>query len=296
LARPHEPGYLSRHDRRPHPQGLALLARLSGTENPGILQALEAVAPDLAQFTVRFAYGEVYARPDLDLRQRQLTTVATLAAMGGLEPQLEFHAEGALNVGCTPTQLVETMIHLVVYAGFPRALNGIGVLRKVFARRSIAAQPPAAESMPTSTRADMRAAPHTPAPMRTTSPEARREAGLAWLRRVDGELGEHVIASLDDIAPDLGRFIVDFAFGEIYPRAGLDLFARELVTVAVLTALGAAAPQLRVHMHGLLNVGGTREQLVGIVTQVAVYAGFPRAINAATTAREVLAAHVPRAA
>lgn len=246
--------------------GLALLARVSGAPRPAILETLGAVAPDLAAATVRFAYGEIYAGDDLDLSQRQLATVAALAALGGLEPQLEFHADGALNVGCTPPQLVELMMHLVVYAGFPAALNGIAVLRKVFERRGIAVD-------------------CEPSP----APADRHAAGVAGLRRVDGVHGEHVVNGLADIAPDLGRHIVDFAFGEIYARPGLDLFSRELVTVAALAAIGSAAPQLRVHMHGFLNVGGTRRQLVGVVTQMAVYAGFPRAINAAATAREVLA-------
>src|SRR3989442_1756489 len=80
---------------------------------------------------IGFPYGEIYARDGLDLRQRQLATVAALASMGGLEPQLRFHLAGALNVGCSPAELVELMTHLVVYAGFPVALNGTAALRDV---------------------------------------------------------------------------------------------------------------------------------------------------------------------
>ncbi len=246
--------------------GLALLARVGGASAPAIVDALAAIAPDLATFTIGFAYGEVCARPDLDPQQRQLATVAALAALGGLEPQLDFHVAGALNVGCTPVQIVELMIHLVIYAGFPAALNGITVARKVFERRGLSHV--ATETAPVADR---------------------RAAGTAGLRRIDGVVGERVVDSLRDIAPDLGRFIVEFAFGEIYPRHGLDLPARELVTVAALAALGNAAPQLRVHMHGFLNVGGSVEQLVGIVTHIAVYAGFPRAIDAALAAKAVVA-------
>jgi 4-carboxymuconolactone decarboxylase len=94
---------------------------------------------------------------------------------------------------------------------------------------------------------------------------------------------------MNRVSPDLGRFIVEFAFGDIYTRPGMDLLSRELVTVAALTAMGSATPQLKVHMNGFLNVGGTTVQLVEIVTHMAAYAGFPRAINGAVAARDVLA-------
>ena len=57
-----------------------------------------------------------------------LAVIAVLVAMGGLEPQLRGHTRGALNVGCTPTEIVETVIHTVQYVGFPRALNAIRVV------------------------------------------------------------------------------------------------------------------------------------------------------------------------
>ncbi len=81
--------------------------------------------------------------------------------------------------------------------------------------------------------------------------------GLEKLKEIDGEAGQKVIDSLKDVAPDLGRYIIEFAFGDVYSRPGLDLKSREIATVAALTALGNAAPQLKVHIHGALNVGCT---------------------------------------
>ena len=107
----------------------------------------------------------------------------------------------------------------------------------------------------------------------------RYKRGWEKLKEVDGEAGEKVIASLKDIAPDLGRFTIEFPFGDIYTRPDLDLRSREIAVVAALTALGTAAPQLKVHIHGALNVGVTREEVVGIITMMAVYAGFPAALN-----------------
>jgi len=112
---------------------------------------------------------------------------------------------------------------------------------------------------------------------------------LAWLflQEVDGEAGERVIESLKDIAPDLGRYTIEFPFGDVYSRQGLDLKSREIATIAALTALGNAQPQLKVHIHGALNVGCAREEVIEVIIQMAVYAGFPAALNGMFAAREV---------
>jgi 4-carboxymuconolactone decarboxylase len=113
--------------------------------------------------------------------------------------------------------------------------------------------------------------------------------GWAKLREVDGHAGENVIASLGDIAPDFARLLIEFPFGDIYSRPGLDLKARELAVVAALTAMGNAAPQLKVHIAGALNVGVSREEIVEVMMQMSVYAGFPAALNGLFAAKEVFA-------
>jgi len=115
----------------------------------------------------------------------------------------------------------------------------------------------------------------------------RYERGLEKLGEIDGEAGRKVIESLQDIAPDLARYVIEFPFGEIYQRKGLDLTTRELVTVAALTALGNCQPQLKVHIHGALNVGCRPEQVIEVIIQMAVYAGFPAALNGVFAAKDV---------
>lgn len=121
----------------------------------------------------------------------------------------------------------------------------------------------------------------------------RYERGLAKLRDIDGEAGEKVLASLEDIAPDFARYLIEFPFGDIYSRPGLDLKSREIAVVAALTALGNAAPQLKVHIQGALNVGATREEVVETIMQMAVYAGFPAALNGLAAAKEVFREREP---
>ena len=121
----------------------------------------------------------------------------------------------------------------------------------------------------------------------TETTESRFERGSRALAQIDGEAGEKVVASLAGIAPDFARYLVEFPFGDIYSRPGLDLRAREIATIAALTAMGNAAPQLKVHIQAGLNVGLGRQEIVEIIMQMAVYAGFPAALNGLFAAKEV---------
>ena len=115
----------------------------------------------------------------------------------------------------------------------------------------------------------------------------RYKRGWEKLKEIDGEAGERVIDSLKDIAPEFAQLLIEFPFGDIYSRPGLDLKSREIAVVAALTAMGNAAPQLKVHIHGALNVGCTKQEVVEIMMQMAVYAGFPAALNGLFAAKEV---------
>lgn len=121
----------------------------------------------------------------------------------------------------------------------------------------------------------------------TPCSSARYDRGYEKLREIDGHAGERVIDALADIAPDFAKMLIEFPFGDIYSRPQLDLKSREIGVVAALTALGNAQPQLKVHIHGALNVGCTRDEVVEIMMQMAVYAGFPAALNGLFAAKEV---------
>ncbi len=117
---------------------------------------------------------------------------------------------------------------------------------------------------------------------------SRFAKGLELLAKIDGEAGEKVIDSLRDICPDLGKYTIEYPFGDIYSRPGLDLKSRELATVSALTAMGNCIPQLTVHLHAALNVGCTETELKEVIIQMSVYAGFPAALNGMFALKEVL--------
>ena len=120
-------------------KGKAGFETILGEEVEKVLQTLRATSPDLARLLVEFPFGEIYSRPGLDVRSRELVAIAALAALGNARPQLKMHVHGALNVGCTRTEILEVLLMMTVFAGFPAALNGMDAARETFAERVLTA-------------------------------------------------------------------------------------------------------------------------------------------------------------
>jgi 4-carboxymuconolactone decarboxylase len=180
-----------------HDIGLAALEQLGGRDAAAPILAAADVAPDLVRFAIDFAFGEVLSRPGLDVRTRELCTVAALSALGHAAPQLKWHAEAALYVGAQ-----------------------------------------------------------------------------------HGEVDE---------AKRIARSYVRPAGGDATGQGPLDPVTRELATIAVLTAIGTQPAALKHHLRAALAAGATRGQIVHVLEQMAVYAGFPAALNGVAAAREVFA-------
>ncbi|HEY8296475.1 MAG TPA: carboxymuconolactone decarboxylase family protein [Candidatus Baltobacteraceae bacterium] len=116
-------------------RGEALLRKIDGDRvADNLIAAYRDVAPDFARYLIEFAFGEIYAR-DGDLKARELVAIATLATMGGCDPQLETHVHGAFNVGLTESQIVEAVMTLIPYIGFPKSLNAMAVVKRVVDKR-----------------------------------------------------------------------------------------------------------------------------------------------------------------
>ncbi|BDR56007.1 carboxymuconolactone decarboxylase family protein [Xylocopilactobacillus apis] len=115
----------------------------------------------------------------------------------------------------------------------------------------------------------------------------RLTIGKETLKKVDGKAGDAVIKSLEEIAPDVGKYIFEFAFGDIYNRSGLNLKQREMITITALLIQGDTSSQLNVHINGALNVGLTKNEIVETFIQCIPYIGFPRVLNAINIAKEI---------
>ncbi|MEV5747866.1 carboxymuconolactone decarboxylase family protein [Actinoallomurus sp. NPDC052308] len=126
---------MTREEKYEH--GLNVLRQIDGEAGQKVVDSLADISPELAHQVVAWGFGEIYARPGLAPRDRQLVTLGMLTALGGAEPQLEVHINAALNVGLTPQEIVEALLHSAGYCGFPRALNATFVAKKVFAERGL---------------------------------------------------------------------------------------------------------------------------------------------------------------
>jgi 4-carboxymuconolactone decarboxylase len=126
--------------------------------------------------------------------------------------------------------------------------------------------------------------------------DIRYERGRAQLKQMLGTTGEQALENIAGVSPDMARYVVEFVFGDVHTRPGLDVKTREITAVAALTALGNAAPQLRAHLHGALNVGCSQQEIVELMIEMAVYAGFPAALNGLFAARDVFAERAPTGA
>ncbi|MFD5540652.1 carboxymuconolactone decarboxylase family protein [Streptomyces sp. NPDC127079] len=102
-------------------QGLEVMGQVAGGAAPQVLDALADTSPELGHQVVAWGFGEIYSRPQLPPRDRQLVTLGILTALGGCEPQLEVHINFSLNAGLTPEEIVEALLHSAGYCGFPRA-------------------------------------------------------------------------------------------------------------------------------------------------------------------------------
>ncbi|HZZ65394.1 MAG TPA: carboxymuconolactone decarboxylase family protein [Candidatus Baltobacteraceae bacterium] len=117
-------------------RGEKLLRQIDGDKvADNLIARYNDLAPDFTRYLVEFAFGEIYARPG-DLQHRELIAIASLATMGGCDAQLETHVHGAFNVGLNEGQIIEAVMTLIPYAGFPKALNALMVVKKVVDKRA----------------------------------------------------------------------------------------------------------------------------------------------------------------
>ncbi|NIH82191.1 carboxymuconolactone decarboxylase family protein [Amycolatopsis viridis] len=118
-------------------RGMQVLDEVDGEAGQRVIDSLAAISPELGHHVVAWGFGEVYSRQELSPRDRQLVTLGMLTALGGCEAQLDVHINAALNVGLTPVEIVEALLHSSVYCGFPKAVNATFVAKKVFGERGL---------------------------------------------------------------------------------------------------------------------------------------------------------------
>ena len=254
-------------------RGAQAIRTLLHIEPEAYTAAFSAISPSLAQWTVEFEFGEVLARPGLDRVSKHLASLMMLAMRGNSDERLVLHLAGAVADDVPPAAIVEALIQLSVYGGFPTALNAFAVAGKVFGEATAAApDAPAATAL------------------RRADAFDRTARGLATLDATSGGSGDAVVKSFAGVAPDVGSMIVDHAYGEIFARPGLDPKTRELTACAALTAMGSIDEgPLGVHVRAALTLGATKTEVLEALLNIAPYAGYPAVQRAIVVANAAMA-------
>ncbi|MDJ0852474.1 MAG: carboxymuconolactone decarboxylase family protein [Myxococcota bacterium] len=255
-------------------RGLDVLSTLGGSEENGRMLAgfLEARGA-LGSFAICTGVGEIWSRSQLSRRDRSLVVISFLTALGR-ELELRQHVAGGLNHGLTRDEVDEIMVQIGVYAGLPFALAGAGVVATVLAERD---------------GAGARQEPPSPAEMKKD--EKRRADGLEVLKTLLGDpnldLKAAESATIEQLG-DMGKLVLDYAFGDVWSRPQLSRRDRSLVVISALTAL-SLEHELEIHLGGALNHGVTETEIEEVMLTMVLYGGFPRAIDGMQLARKVFA-------
>lgn len=229
--------------------------------------ALATTDPDLVAIKERLLYGEIADRGTLDDRQRMLVTLVVLATSQTLG-DMKAQTEAALRVGLSPVEIKEALYQCAPYIGFPRTESALGPVNEVFAAKGIA--------LPVESQA-------------TVTEESRFRDGLTAQKAIFGDSIDKMHASAPTGQKDIMvNHLSAFCFGDFYTRTSLDLKTRELLTFAIVSALGGCEAQVKAHVQGNANMGNSKQNLIDALAQMLPYIGFPRTLNALGCVNAVL--------
>lgn len=264
--------------------GVALLERLGDTD-ARLRRDFSRLSDDFVRLNVRSAYGEILSRPGLEIRQRAIVNVAATAAIANVLDELRRQIVGALQVGVTPREIVETLIQLGPEVGFPVTQDALFLARDIFRERGVAAD------------LDARNRPEGDA----------YDLGFATLAEIG--VPEHAdnLDGLGDLGVDLDQLTVAFAYGEIYNRPGLDRATRALVCLTAMIARGNRSDALAARVEMARRSGITTAQISELLIQMTIHVGWSEVLASAavmqatvarpvalTTSRRMNSSRVPR--
>ena len=223
--------------------------------------------PELAATMKKYIYADIARQAKLSLTERKLVEIVVLTTNQN-HKFLARVIDGSLNLGVKAIEIREALYHVAPYIGFPKVFEALEIADEIFTKHGI--------SLPLETQG-------------TTTDADRFEKGLAFQVETYGER----INQMRDATPDYQKHLQDdlsaFCFGDTYTRGTLDLKTREMLTMAVIGTLGTAEAQYKSHVLGTLAAGATNEEVIGVITVMNPYIGFPRTLNALRIANEVFA-------
>ncbi len=237
-----------------------------------IVSGLQDISPELGRLIIEYGFGDIYSRPGLSMKEKEIAVVAALTALGTAPSQLKIHLNGALHTGCTVSEIKEVILQMAVYAGFPRCVNGMFALKEIIQERRAAGKQDATGAEATE----------------YAGVEDRLQRGTKELNELDNTQLEKLEENFGELAPELVQFTLEFGYADIFSRDNLDKKYRQIATIAALTVMGNALPQLKFHIGAALSIGLSADTIKEIMLLMTIYAGFPAAINGTYALKQVL--------
>ena len=248
-------------------KGIATRTKFGGgTLTAGSTPLAWPMAPDLERIAGEFLFGSVWNRPALKDKQREMITLTCLTVLKR-DNQTRRHLSNALNLGLTPIEIVEVLMHSMFYSGVPATLDALAIAKEVFEQRGIDYTPQQVFDS-------------------TETPDELYNRGVA--RRIEymGPPASGGLGPVTQAEREFGRLTAEYYWGSIWTRPGLTLPERSICTMAALTALGRES-QLASHIRGGLNVGLTQEEIVEVFIHATFYCGLPFVRSAIDLANEI---------
>jgi 4-carboxymuconolactone decarboxylase len=233
---------------------------------PNHLSTLKVTDPELIEVFDNFAFDEVLSYGNVDAKTRLMVILASLIASQTLS-EYKVMLGGALNVGVTPIEVKEIVYQAVPYVGIAKVFDFIHATNEILVNRGI--------ELPLKGQS-------------TTSPETRYEKGLELQKSIFGNIIDDMYKASPANQLHIQKYLSANCFGDYVARKELDIKTRELLTFAMLISLGGVETQVKGHIRGNLNIGNNKEILLGVVTQLLPYVGYPRTLNAITCLNEVI--------
>ena len=225
---------------------------------PGHVSTLAVTDPELIETFDNFAFDEVLAYSELDMRTRLMIQLAALIASQALR-EYRVMAGAALTVGVTPVEMKEIVYQAVPYVGMGKVFDFIHATNEVLTERGIPLPLPGQS---------------------TATPDTRAEKGLEVQKHIVGaEAVEKLYASAPPDQQHIQHFLSANCFGDHLTRTGIDIPTRELLTLSMLVALGGCDQQVKGHVAANLHVGNDRAKLIDVLTQLLPFIGYPRTLN-----------------
>jgi 4-carboxymuconolactone decarboxylase len=262
-------GYAQMEKSARYERGWDKLKEIDGEAGEQVINGLKDISPELGRFIIEYSFGDVYNLDILDNKSKEISAISSLIAQGAI-PQLKVHLNGALNVGCSINEVIEVILQMSVYCGFPKCINGMNAFKDICAERK------------------EKGIVDKEGKSASTNTVNRYKSGVEQLSILKKEQEQVLKDTYQDFSPELVQFTIEYGYGDIFSRDNLDKRYRQIATIAALTTLGNAQPQLNFHIRGALNIGVTADEIKEIMLLMTVYAGFPAAINGTNVLKELL--------